>query len=437
VAAGLDGSFVNVPDDTRQREQSAYSRRNFLARGGAVAGVAILGGTLWATGPGAGRARRASGTDGPIRHIIVSCQENRSFDHYYGFAPQVQAGGFGPGPGYTQPDASDGTHAPFELEALTSADPPHSWNPVHRQYNGGKMDGFYRTAQHDNGDGNQAMPFYTARELPFYYSLFSGFGLCANYFSSVLGPTLPNRYYLMSGTSGGITTNGIWGYGVFDSGGWPIILDLLDAAGVTWKIYNHYNDDVSVGDSNNVAVFWNRWAHDPRTIATKDDYLRDLASNRLPQVSWVVPSFTLGSDEHPSADVSAGMDFQQEMITALRRSSAWQHAAFLLTYDEHGGFFDHVPPPRVDAYGLGVRVPLWVIAPHARRGVITSRLPADHASTLKFIERTFHLPTLASQNHRFDLATPAGDDHEANGASAPPRDGYRGLSDLYDLFDFP
>jgi phospholipase C len=423
-----------VPDVTPRHQQGALSRRRFLERG--AAGVAIVGGTLWATGAAAGCGRRASSREGPIRHIVISCQENRSFDHYYGFAPQVQAGGFGPAPGYSQPDAVGGAHAPFELSALRSADPPHSWRAVHEQYNAGKMDGFYTTAQHDNGDGNQAIPYYTARELPFYYSLFRDFGLCANYFCSVLGPTLPNRFYLMSGTSGGITTNRRWGYGIFDSGGWPIILDLLDAAGVTWKIYTIGADNVETGDSDNVAVFWSRWAHDPRTIATKDDYLQDVAHGRLPQVSWIVPSFTEGFDEHPPADVAVGMAFQQEMITALRRSSAWNHSAFLLTYDEHGGYFDHVAPPQVDAYGLGVRVPFWVISPHARRGVITSRKPADHVSTLKFIEQTFHLPTLASQNHQFDRATPTGGDYETRGAPAPPRDGYDGLSDLRDLFRF-
>ena len=164
----------------------------------------------------------------------------------------------------------------------------------------------------------------------------------------------------MSGTSGGITTNGLWGYGIFDSGSWPIILDLLDDAGVTWKIYYIGFDGVEVGDTDNVAVFWSRWAHDPRTTATLDDYLEDCRSGRLPNVSWIIPSYSMQFDEHPDADVSVGMGFQQQIITALRNSPHWGKSAFLLTYDEHGGFFDHVAPPQVDAYGLGVRVPLWV-----------------------------------------------------------------------------
>jgi phospholipase C len=343
----------------------------------------------------------------------------------------VQARGFGPPRGYFQPDAEGGKHFPYHLTALTSPDPDHSWAGVHTQYDGGRMDGFYI----DSGD--IAIPYYTARELPFYYSLFDTAGLCANYFCSVLGPTWPNRFYLMSGTSGGITNNGFWGYGIFDSNRWPIILDLLDDAGVSWGIYNLGGiDDVPSGESDNVAVFWSRWAHDPRTVFTEDDYLRDCRTGRLPEVSWLIPSYTNQVDEHPPADVSVGMRLQERMITALRCSPAWRDSAFLLTYDEHGGFFDHVPPPQVDAYGLGIRVPLWVISPFARRGVITTRRPAEHVSTLKLIERLHGLPTLASRNHAFDSSTPTGTGYDTGGAPAPPRDRLGSISDLYDLFVF-
>jgi phospholipase C len=411
-----------------------YTRRTFIKKGG-VAGAAILGGSLWPTASAAARARRR-GHRPAIDHLVISCQENRSFDHYYGYAPQVQAKGFGPPLGYTQPDATGAPHAPYELRALRSVDPPHSWRDVHLQYNSGKMDGFYIDAARRTGDGANAIPYYTGRELPFYYELFRTSALCANYFCSLLGPTWPNRFYLMSGTSGGITTNGLWGYGIFDSATWPIILDLLDDAGVTWKIYYIGFDGVEVGDTDNVAVFWSRWAHDPRTTATLDDYLVDCRNGTLPNVSWIIPSFSMQFDEHPDADVSVGMGFQARVIRGLRSSPAWWRSALLLTYDEHGGFFDHVPPPQIDAYGLGVRVPLWVVSPHARRGPVLSSRPADHVSTLKFIERNWDLPTLASRNHTFDVSTPTGRNYEANGAPAPPRDGLAGLSDLFDLFAF-
>jgi len=406
------------------------TRGTFLKQSGA-AGAAILGGSLWATSPAAARARARHGRKPPIRNLVISCQENHSFDSYFGYARQVQARGFGPPPGYSQPDAGGVRHAPFEQTLLETPDPAHAWGAVHQQYDGGNMDGFYISS------GQTAIGYYTARELPFYYSLFEHAGLCANYFCSLLGPTWPNRFYLMSGTSGGITTNDFWGYGIFDSDSWPIILDLLDDAGVTWKIYNLGGiDDVPTGESDNVAVFWTRWAHDPRTTALQQDFVNDCRTGSLPQVAWLIPSFTNHLDEHPPADVSVGMRLQRDMITALRRSPQWDRSAFLLTYDEHGGFFDHVAPPQVDAYGLGIRVPLWVISPMARKGVITSNKQAEHGSTLKLIERLYGLPTLASRNHTFDASTPIKPGYDANGAPAPPRDGLDSISDLYDLFDF-
>ena len=419
--------------------QDRLTRRTLLHRA-AIAGAALAG-VPELTGKKPKRKRRHKPRPpkpaGPIQHVVVSCQENRSFDHYFGYAPEAQAAGFGPPAGYVQPGASGAGHAPFELTALATPDPPHFWANAHAQFDGGRMDGFFTQAESATGDGRNAIGYYTANELPYYYGLLADSALCANYFCSVLGPTWPNRFYLMSGTSGGITTNGLWGYGIFDSNSWPIILDLLEDAHVTWKIYNAGGfDDVQAGDSDNVAVFWSRWANDSRARATKQDYLDDCAGGTLPQVSWVVPSYTNHLDEHPPADVSVGMALQKELITALRNSKAWGSSAFLLTYDEHGGFFDHVVPPQIDAYGLGVRVPLWVVSPHARKGPVVSAKPADHTSTLKFIERTFGLPTLASKNHAFDSTTPTGGNYEAGGAAAPPRDGLGSLSDLYDLFAF-
>ena len=219
------------------------------------------------------------------------------------------------------------------------------------------MDGFYTT------DGLDAMAYYTAAELPFYYGLFETSTLCVNYFCSVLGPTWPNRFYLTAGTAGGITTNGVWGYGVFD---YPIILDLLDAADVSWKVYNIGWDSVPQGLTDNVFVFWERYAKDYRARASRSDYFRDLDHDRLPQVSFIIPSYGRGWDEHPPADVSVGMRIQRRLIRALRNSSSWDTSAYIITYDEHGGYFDHVPPPQFDAYGAGIRVPTWVVSPFAK-----------------------------------------------------------------------
>jgi phospholipase C len=404
----------------------ALTRGEFLKRA-AVAGVTVAGGTLWATAPAAARAARVGRVETPIEHLVIACQENRSFDHYYGYAPQVQAAGFGPPGGYSQPDGQGGSVQPFEFTALSTPDIGHSWNAVHGEWDSGAMDGFYTT------DGINCMGYYTASELPFYYSLFDNSALCANYHCSLLGPTWPNRFYFAAGTSGGITTNGIWGYGVFD---YPIILDLLDAAGVSWRIYNMNWDSVPFGNTDNVFVFWQNFTHDQRTLGSKGSFLNDARLGRLPQVSWLVSSFAHHKDEHPPADVSVGMGLQEELITGLRESPLWQSSAYLLTYDEHGGYFEHVPPPQLDAYGLSIRVPLWVISPFAKTGPVQSALPAEHSSTLKLIEALHGLPTLASQNHLFDSATPTGSNYQANGAPAPPRDARADISDLLDLFTF-
>ncbi len=409
----------------RQLFDVALTRRSFLQRAGA-AGAALLGAGLWPAAP-----VRAQSV--PLRHIVISCQENRSFDHYFGYAPQVQAAGFGPPPGYSQPDAAGNPHYPFEFTSLTTADPPHSWNAVHEQWNGGAMDGFYRSSAARIGDGDAAIGYYTAQELPFYYSLFEDSALVVNYFCSVLGPTWPNRFYFAAGTSGGITTNGIWGYGIFD---YPIILDLLDEAGVTWKIYNVNWDSVPFGNTDNVFVFWKKYAHDNRTTASRGQYFNDLKRGELPQVSWIIPSFARGWDEHPPADVSVGMGIQEELITALRESSLWESSAYVLTYDEHGGYFDHVPPPQLDAFGLGVRVPMWVISPFAKRGLVQTTMPSEHTSTLKLLERLHGLPTLTSRNHLFDTATPTGSNYQTGGAPARPRDGRPDISDLFECFEF-
>ena len=381
--------------------EDALTRGDFLRRTGAI-GVAVAGGTLWATAPAAARARRYGRAQTPLRHVVISCQENRSFDHYYGYASQVQARGLGPPPGYTQPDAAGVGHAPFELTALRSTDPPHGWTDVHAQWNQGAMDGFYKTAQLRTGDGNNAIPYYTAKELPYYYSLFDDqAALCGNYFCSLLGPTWPNRFYLMSGTSGGITTNGLWGYGIFDSTSWPIILDLLDDAGVTWKSLIG-SDGVEVDDTDNVAVFWSSRAHDERHDGHARRLSRGLPEPAAPECSWIIPSYsmqferstptpTYGWDGLPAADHH---DAEASRTRASRRCSHVRLARRLLR-------------PRRAAAGRRVRTrhpgaAIGHLAPREARRRHVSK-PTIHVSTLKFIERLWATPDARIALHGFDV----------------------------------
>ena len=399
-------------------EGSRVTRRRML-QGAAAAGLATTVG-----GPTTALARRRRRDRFPIRHIVVSCQENRSFDHYFGFAPW--AGAAGVPAGYSQPDGMGGTVSPYHFTSLSTNDIGHDWFSMHGCWDNGAMDGFYIT------NGIDCMGYYTAADIPFYYSLHDNSALCVNYFHSTMCPTWPNRFYLAAGTSGGVTTNGIWGYGVLD---YPCILDLLEDYGVSWKVYNEGGvDDVPAGDSDNVYVFFKRFAHDPRTVHLGRDFVRDAARGELPNVSFLIPSYTNQKDEHPPADIRVGMLLQERMIRALRTSPQWQSSAFLLTYDECGGYFDHVAPPQLDAYGLGFRVPTWVISPHARPRHLERTL-YEHSSVLKFIETAFGLPTLASINHQFDHSTPGGPNNDASnggatGPPAPPRDRLSAIGDL-------
>jgi phospholipase C len=302
---------------------------------------------------------------------------------------------------------------------------------MHREWNGGKMDGFYTT------DGDTAMGYYNGDDLAFYYSLFDRSTLCVNYFSSLMGPTYPNRFYHVAGTSGGVTTNGVYGYGVLD---YPMILDLLEARGISWAVYDLGQDNVPAGLSDNVFVFFKRFMNDPRAMRTIEDYLGDAQAGTLPQVSFVIPSYALGQDEHPPSPITYGMSLQQELIGALMDSPQWPRSAYILTYDEPGGFFEHVPPKQLDAYGLGFRVPTWVISPFAKPRHLEPKL-YEHASILKLLEKLFALPTLASVNHQFDTATPVGGDYEAaaagaaSGPAARPRDGLKAVGNMLECFN--
>jgi len=407
------------------------SRRGVLKGAGALAlGAGLTGlATPVATAAISTAKDRSRRSKFPIKHVVIDCQENRSFDHYFGHAPWV--GKYGIPEGYSQPDGNGGTVVPYHLPSTSGPDVDHGWQAIHQEWDFGAMDGFYTVG------GRDTLGYYTKADLPYYYSLFNTSTLCVNYFCSLLGPTYPNRFYLVSATSAGITTNGVYGYGVLD---YPIILDLLEAAGVTWKVYNIGFDDVPTGYSDNVFVFFKRWANDPRTRASKKSYLRDLERGALPQVSFIIPSYTRGWDEHPPADIQVGMRLQKQLIQALQRSEHWSRSAYILTYDENGGYFDHVAPPQVDAYGLGMRVPTWVISPHAKPRHLEPTV-YEHVSILKFLETLFGLPTLASINHRFDERTPGGPNNEAAsgypfGPAAPPRDRLDDIGNLMECFDF-
>jgi phospholipase C len=425
--------------DLKKWYSESLTRRQALKSLGGLTGAGFLIGTGTysvhqgfanrdglATTPTISPTATGTGDATSIQHVLIACQENRTFDTYFGMYPK--AGSFGIPPNYTQPDGKGGTVAPQHASQPTSTDISHTWASIHREWNNGSMDGFVTT------DGAGSMIDYDGSDLPYYYALADNFTLCGNYFCSLLGPTDPNRLYLWTATSGGNTSNSI----KHGSLAWTTIVDLLDAQQITWKCYN-----IGLGSTTNslevfnTLIFFSKWQNDPRIKFTENDYYNDLQAGTLPQVSFVITEGNVS--EHPPQSILLGQKKMAQVTNALIGSSAWTSSALFFTYDEGGGFFDHAAPPQLDAYGLGFRVPSLLVSPYSKRGYVSGQL-YEHSSVLKFLERRYGLPTLASVNHQFDTQTPGTNNAAANGAAtgpaAPPRDALPQLGDFYEAFDF-
>ena len=415
--------------DLQQYFEMPQSRRKVLQQLGALAGIGLALDACGTSGhTGVTPTPSGPGSIESIKHILIACQENRTFDTYFGFYPK--AGSFGVPAGYSQPDGKGGKVTPHKFHLYDTKDIAHDWQTIHREWNNGKMDGFYTT------DGASALGYYDRSDLPYYYGLADSFTLCGNYFCYQLGPTLPNRIALWAGTTGGITQNHKLIQGSLD---FPTIIDLLEDHGISWKFYNL--GLLGMGSTPeiefiNAMPFFKRWYREKRLHNREEDYFNDVKAGALPQVTFIISAAFYS--EHPPMNIILGEKKMESVINALIQSPLWTGSAFFMTYDEGGGFFDHVQPPQLDAYGPGMRVPAFVISPWAKRGYISGQL-YEHNSLLKFIERRFGLPTLASVNHHFDTSTPAFNNDAARGNAgppAPPRDGLAQLGDFYEAFDF-
>lgn len=363
---------------------------------------------------------RLHGAAIPIDTIVVLMQENRSFDHYFGqlhFQGQkrvkrVPANASNPDP--TNP--SGPPIRPFHEDAYcASADLDHSWSGTHREWNGGAMDGF-TAANVDPTDptGARTMGYYDSSDLPFYYGLYSTFAMGDRFFSSVLSQTFPNRFYLLAGTSFGHIANDFPTDDPVNDFAQRSIFNTLDEAGVTWKVYF-----AQIPFADEFAYVRN---HAPGNVVPIADYFTDAQAGTLPQVSFVDPIFiaqaNVETDEHPPSNIQVGEAFVAQVVDALFGSPQWSRAALFLTYDEHGGFYDHVPPPPAcvpdaippmlqagDVPGAfdryGIRVPAVVISPYARPHYVSHRV-YDHTSILRFIETRFDLPALTRRDANAD-----------------------------------
>jgi phospholipase C len=412
-----------VPRDFRRRSllsSSAFlkSRRRFLEQLGG-AGLAALAGPLRGENPKSKINKRGLGIS-QVQHIIVLCQENHSFDHYFGSYAGLPSG-YGIPAGYTS-----GGQAPFHFTTLTdnNTDPNHDWDAIHTGYADGAMNGWYAA------NGINALGYYESSDLAYYYSLIPQYTLCVNYFCGMLSDTQPNRMILYSGTSGGNCCDCIETNGTLDSSTYPCILDLLSQYGITFANYNF-----GVPDNYSYLALWSNWATggaNNELNQSQTQFFTDCTNNALPNVVFITNESP--NDEHPPEDIQTGEAQMQQVIEAVQASPAWSSSVILLTYDEGGGFFEHVPPTQLDAYGPGVRVPLLIISPFAKAGYFDTVFQC-HASQLKFIEAVFGLPTLASINSSFNTSTPL-TNNSTNGAPFPPRDGNSATGNLTQCFNF-
>jgi phospholipase C len=338
----------------------------------------------------------------PIKHVIVVMKENRSFDHIFGGLRALQPDAEVFPADFTNPDKSGAAVAPAHLaNTCVGWDPDHQWTAMHAQIDGGKMDGYVKSAASTTGsDGHFALGYYQQADLPFYYWLASTYALADHYLASVRSGTFPNRDYLLLGTSDKVQSTQFF---VWPDPALPTIFDELDQAGVTWGVYG---DDHALEETlNNPAKNWEKskpW----RSVQT---LLDQLASGDLPSVVFVDGTEDV-EDEHPTADLQIGEAWTKRLYDAAVASPVWSSTAILFTYDEAGGFFDHVPPPDdaclarpADAmfHELGTRVPMIAISPWARRHYV-SHARKEHASITRFIEALFDLPALTARDANAD-----------------------------------
>jgi phospholipase C len=368
----------------------------------------------------------------PINHIIMLMQENRSADTYLGRLSSQGQPSYEGEPNTGNPDPTNPSGPPilpFHKTSLCEvADLDHSWNGTHHEIDGGLMDGFTTVnAIPADPTGSRAMGYYDSTDLPYYYALYNAFATNDRYFNSVPTQTFPNRSYFLAGTSFGHIRN--------DFASLPnrSVFNLLDEHSVSWRIYT------SDGGGAYGAFFFSYVsARATQHVFPISQYFTDLANNDLPDVAYIDPSFNegpTGNDEHPPENVQIGQKFVATAMNALMASSSWATSAFFLTYDEHGGFYDHVAPPAAvapdatppmlapgDVPGgfnqYGPRVPQVVASPYSKPHYV-SHVVDDHTSILKFIEYRYGLPSLTARDAAAD---PMLDEFDFNNAAlaTPP-----------------
>jgi phospholipase C len=360
-----------------------------------VAGrVAITAGTSLATVlllfPGMASSSVTTAT--PIHHVVVIMEENHTFDNYFGDFPGVN--------GITEPRAPN--PEPHDLD--------HTGERAQFAIDGGKMDGFDPLGKVQ----------YKRQDIPIYWAYAKHFGLSDNFFTSAASSSTPNHISMIAAQTGGedLTLHIPGCHAPLND----VVLD-RNASGAEYFGEPCYNIPSLPAELTNAGISWKFYGEAPawdaplwvsslqNTPAYKaTQIITDAENNQLPAVSFVTPGNSLESD-HPPNPTQPAQDFVAAIVNAIMKSPAWSSTAIFVTWDDFGGFYDHVPPPKVDGIGLGPRVPLLVISPYAKPGYI-SNAQGEFASFDKFIEENWGLPSLGQ------------------------RDSLPSTSDLMDFFDF-
>jgi phospholipase C len=429
---------------------SNVDRRTFLALLGVPAVAAALPQDLEKAL--AIPANNRSGTIADVEHVVFLMQENRSFDHYFGTLRGVR--GFADPHPVTLPSGRSVWHQPNgsadllpfrpdvrDLGQTFLPDPPHGWNDTHAAWNAGRFD------QWVPNKGVTSMTHHTRKDLPYQFALADAFTICDNYHCSLLGPTDPNRYHMWTGWVGNdgggggpVITNAEAGYD------WSTYPERLERAGISWKVYQDsgvgldaagfwgWTDDPYIGNyGDNSLLYFHQYQNAPPGTPLADkaktgteiralgrnpeallsDFRADVRRGRLPQVTWIVApeAYT----EHPNWEPDFGAWYVSQVVDILASNpEVWSRMALFVTYDEEGGFFDHLVPPTppqaraqglstvattneifpgdadhpTGPYGLGIRVPMIVVSPWTRGGWVNSEL-FDHTSMIRFLEARF------------------------------------------------
>ncbi len=378
---------------------------------GAVMAVGLAaGGAAWGQNAPAGMEK--------IRHVIWIIQENRSFDNYFGTYPG--ADGIPPGTCLPVMPGSKSCVKPFPMPAGQPAyDLNHDWDTIHAAYDHGAMDGFVWA------EGTSlTMGYYGAKDIPNYWKYANNYTLCDHFFSSQMGYSLPNHVYTVAAQSGGLIVN-VPNVKELedvmddpDGFSFASMAEMMSKTKISWKYYVDSQPmpkgvPMRLSETGERLAFpnpkqFNLWnplpgfkkiRDDPKEMAHLVDlkeYYADLQNGTLPEVTWIVPDYQ--DSEHPVALPSDGMWYVTRLVNALMQSKYWQDSAIFLTWDDYGGFYDHVPPPEIDAYGLGPRVPMLVISPYAKAGHV-AHTEYEFSSVLKFIEERWKLNHLTARDH--------------------------------------